>query len=109
MLVGMTGTVMSSRGAYLAANLALGSGTLGELDAGGLAQWVPGHGVVPSSNITGLSPSLNRVNSMVFNAGASPFTITTSATFTLTISAVGIMNNSGSHRALWLLLTATTD
>src|SRR5437762_2319009 len=53
-----------------------------------------------SSTITGVSDSLNtEVNGIVFNAGASAFTITitTTPTFspTFTISGVGITNNSG--------------
>jgi outer membrane autotransporter protein len=36
-----------------------------------------------------------EVNGIVFNAGASAFTITASSGFTLTISGVGITNNSG--------------
>jgi autotransporter-associated beta strand protein len=46
-----------------------------------------------SSNTTGVSVSLNtEVNGIVFNAA---FTITASPTFVLTISGVGITNNSG--------------
>jgi Passenger-associated-transport-repeat len=51
------------------------------------------------SNTTGLSISANtEVNGIVFdsNAGFNPFTITASPGFTLTISGVGITNNSGS-------------
>jgi autotransporter-associated beta strand protein len=51
-----------------------------------------------SSNITGVSLSnFTEVNGIVFNAGASAFTITASPTLqlTLTISGVGITNNSG--------------
>ena len=51
------------------------------------------------SNTTGLSISANtEVNGIVFdsNAGLNPFTITASPGFTLTISGVGITNNSGS-------------
>ena len=47
-----------------------------------------------TSSITGLSlSSLIQVNSIVFNAGASAFTITDNA-FAFTISGVGITNNS---------------
>ena len=49
-----------------------------------------------ASNITGASISANtEVNGIVFNAGASAFTITASPVFTLTISGVGMTNNSG--------------
>jgi hypothetical protein len=51
------------------------------------------------SNTTGLSISANiDVNGIVFdsNAGLNPFTITASPGFRLTISGVGITNNSGS-------------
>jgi hypothetical protein len=50
-----------------------------------------------SSNTTGVSLSAStEVNGIVFNAGASAFTITASPAFiTLTISGVGITNNSG--------------
>jgi Passenger-associated-transport-repeat len=48
------------------------------------------------SNTTGVSISANtEVNGVVFNGGASAFMITTSPTFTLTVSGVGITNNSG--------------
>ena len=47
-----------------------------------------------TSSITGLSlSSLIQVNSIVFNAGASAFTITDNA-FAFTLSGVGITNNS---------------
>ena len=49
-----------------------------------------------TSNTTALSLSANtEVNVIVFNSGASAFTITASPTFTLTISGTGITNNSG--------------
>src|SRR5439155_19666716 len=49
-----------------------------------------------TSNIIGVSLSANtEVDGIVFNAGASAFTITASPSFTLTISGVGITNNSG--------------
>src|SRR5438874_6751271 len=49
-----------------------------------------------TSNITGLSLSLNtEVNGIVFNAGASAFTITAGPTLTLTVSGARITNNSG--------------
>ncbi len=49
-----------------------------------------------TSGTTTVSPSANtEVNSIVFNAGASAFTITATPTLTLTISGVGITNNSG--------------
>jgi autotransporter-associated beta strand protein len=49
-----------------------------------------------SSNTTGISVSLNmEVNGIVFNAGASAFIITASPSSVLTISGVGITNNSG--------------
>ena len=48
-----------------------------------------------TSNITSVSLSANtEVNGIVFNSGASAFTITASPTFTLTISGVGPTNNS---------------
>jgi autotransporter-associated beta strand protein len=48
------------------------------------------------SNTTGVSISANtEVNGVVFNGGASAFTITTSPMFTLTVSGLGITNNSG--------------
>jgi len=49
-----------------------------------------------SSNQTGPSITSNtEVNGIVFNAGASAFTINATPTRTLTISGVGITNNSG--------------
>jgi autotransporter-associated beta strand protein len=49
-----------------------------------------------SSNTTDVFLSANtEVNGIAFNAGASAFTITASPTFSLTISGVGITNNSG--------------
>jgi autotransporter-associated beta strand protein len=49
-----------------------------------------------TSNITGVSLSdLVEVNGITFNAGASAFTITVPPNLTLTISGVGITNNSG--------------
>jgi hypothetical protein len=49
-----------------------------------------------TSTKTALSLSAStEVNGIVFNAGASAFTITARPTFTLTISGVGITNNSG--------------
>jgi outer membrane autotransporter protein len=48
------------------------------------------------SNITDVFLSANtEVNGIVFSPGASAFTITASSGFTLTISGVGITNNSG--------------
>src|SRR5207245_9178359 len=48
------------------------------------------------SNTTGVSLSANtEVNGIVFNAGASAFTITAGPTLTLTVSGAGITNNSG--------------
>src|SRR5947209_14995308 len=48
------------------------------------------------SNTTSVSISANtEVNGIVFSPGASAFTITASPTFTLTVSGVGISNNSG--------------
>jgi hypothetical protein len=54
------------------------------------------------SNVTGLILSFqfdNEVNGIVFNAGASPFAITvasdSSSEYVLTLSGVGITNNSG--------------
>jgi autotransporter-associated beta strand protein len=49
-----------------------------------------------ASNTTGVSLSANtEVNGIVFNAGASAFTITVVPTLTLTVSGAGIANNSG--------------
>ncbi len=48
------------------------------------------------SNTTGVSLSANtEVNGIVFNAGASAFTITVGPTLTLTVSGAGTANNSG--------------
>src|SRR2546423_14092400 len=48
------------------------------------------------SNTTGVSLSANtEVNGIIFNAGASAFTITVVPTLTLTVSGAGITNNSG--------------
>ena len=48
------------------------------------------------SNTSGVYLSANtQVNGIVFNAGASAFTITASPMFQLTISGMGITNNSG--------------
>jgi autotransporter-associated beta strand protein len=49
-----------------------------------------------TSNTTNVSLSANtEVNGIVFNAGASAFTITVVPTLTLTVSGAGITNNSG--------------
>ena len=49
-----------------------------------------------TSNQTTISISANtEVNGIIFNAGASAFTITVVPTLTLAISGAGIMNNSG--------------
>ncbi|MGB9474921.1 MAG: hypothetical protein WCE87_07610 [Candidatus Udaeobacter sp.] len=54
-----------------------------------------------SSNITGVSLSLNtEVNGILFNTGGSAFTITANPMFTLTISGVGMTNNSGTTQNL---------
>src|SRR5438067_414619 len=48
------------------------------------------------SNTTGVFlPDNTEVNSIVFNTGASAFTITPNPSLTLTISGAGIINNSG--------------
>ncbi len=49
-----------------------------------------------TSNTIGVSPSADtQVAGIVFNAGASTFTITVNSPLSLTISGVGITNNSG--------------
>ena len=49
-----------------------------------------------ASNMTAVSVSANTtLNGIVFNAGASAFAVTASPTFALTISGVGVANNSG--------------
>src|SRR2546430_1118742 len=49
-----------------------------------------------TSNTTNVFLSANtEVNGIIFNAGASPFTITVGPTLTLTVSGAGITNNSG--------------
>jgi hypothetical protein len=59
-----------------------------------------------ASNTTGVSLSANtEVNGIVFNPGASAFTITVGPTLTLTISGAGIANNSGISQAF----VAATD
>ena len=53
-----------------------------------------------TSNITGVSISaFTEVNGIVFNAGASAFTITVSTTKQLTISGTDITNNSAPDNA----------
>jgi hypothetical protein len=70
--------------------------TAGNWTAGGPPNGPADTATFASSNKTGVSISLNtEVNGIVFNAGASAFTITASPAFTLTISGVGITNNSG--------------
>src|SRR5216684_1747611 len=70
--------------------------TAGNWTAGGPPNGPADTATFQSSNTTGVSLSLNtEVNGIVFNAGASAFTITTPASFQLTISGVGITNNSG--------------
>lgn len=95
---GMTGTVnVESGSATWLASPATGDwNTAANWTAGGPPNGSADTATFASSNITGVSLSLNtEVNGIVFNAGASPFTITASATFALTISGVGITNNSG--------------
>jgi autotransporter-associated beta strand protein len=54
-----------------------------------------------ASNTTGVSLSANtEVNGIMFNAGASAFTITAGPTLTLTVSGAGIANNSGTTQNL---------
>src|SRR5580765_1248479 len=54
-----------------------------------------------SSSISDISISANtQVNGIVFNAGASAFIIAATPTFTLTLSGVGITNNSGATQNL---------
>jgi len=70
--------------------------TAGNWTAGGPPNGSTDTATFESSNIIGVSLSLNtEVNGIVFNAGASAFTITASPMFVLTISGVGITNNSG--------------
>jgi autotransporter-associated beta strand protein len=96
--LGMTGTVNVESGSatWLASPGTGDWNTAANWTAGGPPNGSADTATFASSNITGVSLSLNtEVNGIVFNAGASPFTITASATFALTISGVGIMNNSG--------------
>jgi hypothetical protein len=70
--------------------------TAGNWSAGGPPNASADTATFASSSITGVSISAGtEVNGIVFNAGASPFTITANPTFTLTVSGVGITNNSG--------------
>jgi autotransporter-associated beta strand protein len=93
------GAVMSAEAASSAWNLDPASG-----DWNTATNWTPegvpnGSGDTATfdvSNITGVSVSANtEVDGIVFNAGVSAFTVTASPTLTLTISGVGITNNSG--------------
>ena len=95
---GMTGTVnvVSGSATWLASPATGDWNTAANWTAGGPPNGSADTATFASSNITGVSLSLNtEVNGIVFNAGASPFTITASATLALTISGVGITNNSG--------------
>jgi len=97
-----TGQILSTSPAFAGSaqwDLSPGSG-----DWNTAANWTPmtvpnGSGdtaTFATSNTTGVSISANtEVNGIVFNAGASAFTITASTTFTLTLSGTGITNNSG--------------
>src|SRR5438876_3821713 len=70
--------------------------TAGNWTAGGPPNGSADTATFASSNITGVSNSLDtEVNGIVFNASGSAFTITSSPLFALTISGVGITNNSG--------------
>ena len=70
--------------------------TAGNWTAGGPPNGSADTATFATSNRTGVSLSANtEVNGIVFNAGGNAFTITAPATFTLTISGVGITNNSG--------------
>ena len=96
--LGMTGTVnvVSGSATWLASPATGDWNTAANWTAGGPPNGSADTATFASSNITGVSLSLNtEVNGIVFNAGASPFTITASATLALTISGVGITNNSG--------------
>ena len=69
--------------------------TAGNWNAGGPPNGPADTATFAFSSITGVSLSANtEVNGIKFNAGASAFTITASPTFALTISGVGITNNS---------------
>src|SRR5216683_1465936 len=70
--------------------------TAGNWTAGGPPNGPADTATFQSSNTTGVSLSLNtEVNGIVFNAGASAFTITAAPAFPLSIRGVGITNNSG--------------
>src|SRR4030095_8387742 len=73
--------------------------TAGNWSAGGPPNGSADTATFAFSSITGVSLSADtEVNSIVFNAGARAFPITgpaSSPTFTLSISGVGITNNSG--------------
>jgi len=74
--------------------------TAGNWTAGGPPNGSADTATFASSNVTSVSDSLNtEVNGIVFNAGASAFTIAVTTTPTLqptfTISGAGITNNSG--------------
>ena len=63
-----------------------------------------------SSNTTAVSISaFTEVTSIVFNAGASAFTVTANPTLRLTISGAGIVNNSGIRQSLVTAVDGTGD
>jgi autotransporter-associated beta strand protein len=97
LLVLLTATSIYAGSATWLASPATGDwNTTGTWTAGGPPNGPADTATFASSSITGVSISANtEVNGIVFNAGGSPFTITASPTFTLTISGVGITNNSG--------------
>jgi len=67
-----------------------------QLDGGWAAQWAVDTATFAFSNITTVltGSGLTEVNGIVFNAGASVFTINATEGLTLIISGVGITNNS---------------
>ena len=96
--LGMTGTVnvVSGSATWLASPATGDWNTPANWTAGGPPNGPADTATFASSSITGVSVSSNtEVNGLVFNSGASAFTITASPALTLTISGVGVTNNSG--------------
>ena len=96
--LGMIGTVnvQSGSATWLASPATGDWNTPANWTAGGPPNGPADTATFASSNITGVSISSNtEVNGIVFNSSGSAFTITANPALTLTISGVGITNNSG--------------
>ena len=110
--LGMTGTVnvQSGSATWLASPATGDWNTPANWTAGGPPNGPADTATFASSSITGVSVSSDtEVNGIVFNSDGSAFTITASPALTLTISGVGITNNSGMTQSFVAAVDAATN